>query len=92
VSELLAGGQGKPPWRGGPPPAIAADEAEEILDFFAWRERIVLDGEERLLVPYEYPYDLTFPSAEEAFERKLQDASREHWVLVRYRGEIVAET
>ena len=73
-------------------PAIAADEAKGLLDFFAWRERVVLDGEERLLVPYEYPYDLTFLSAEEAFERKLQDASREHWVLVRYRGEIVAET
>jgi hypothetical protein len=51
-----------------------------------------LDGEERLLVPYEYPYDRVFSSAEEAFAGKLQDASREHWVLVHYRGEVVAET
>jgi hypothetical protein len=93
VGEPMSGGQGKPPWDGGrPPPREGADEARGLLDFFAWRERVVLDGRERLLVPYEYPYDLTFASAEEAFARKLQDASREHWVLVNYHGEIVAET
>jgi len=73
--------QGRPPWRGGPPPAIGADEARGLLDFFAWREQVVLDGEERLLVPYEYPYDRISSSAEEAFAGKFQDASREHWVL-----------
>ncbi|MCA1846809.1 MAG: hypothetical protein LC792_27165 [Actinobacteria bacterium] len=92
MSEPVTGGQGRPPWWGGPPPAIGADEARGILDFFAWRERIVLDGEERLHVPYEYPYDRIFSSAEEAFAGKLADASREHWVLIHYRGEVVAET
>jgi hypothetical protein len=32
-----------------------------------------------LLVPYDYPYDLTFATAEERFARKLKDAPREHW-------------
>ena len=92
MSDAMSAGRGQPPRKGGPPPAVAADQAEDLLDFFAWRERVVLHGEERLLVPYEYPYDRTFASGEEAFAQKLQDACREHWVLVHYRGEIVAET
>lgn len=92
MSDPMSAGRGQRPPNGGPPPSVAADQAEDLLDFFAWRERVVLQGEKRLLVPYEYPYDRTFASAKEAFAQKLQDASREHWVLVHYRGEIVAET
>jgi hypothetical protein len=53
MNEPLAAGEGRPPWSGGPPPPVAADEARGLLDFFAWRERAILDGQERLLVPYD---------------------------------------
>jgi hypothetical protein len=67
------------------------------LDYFAWRERAVIDGEERLLVPwsdprlYEFAFDFIYLSKEEALEGKdsYDEAIDEDWVLVHYNGTIV---
>lgn len=70
------------------------------LDFFAWRERRVVDGEERLLVPcaddqvYEQSMDFLFATADEAIDAITglgfdDQYDSDTWVLVRYTGSIV---
>jgi hypothetical protein len=70
------------------------------LDHYAWRERVTIDGEPRLLIPcadperYEEPADGIFSTVDEAvvylelfgFESEYDP---ETWVLVHYVGTVV---